>query len=174
MIPILTMPEDDKTHPIPDLTGYITEGQIILSRELYRKGVMPPDRRAAVPVPSEGQGHRRGQDPRGSRRHDEPAVRRLRPRQGRQGADDHPGRSGPVATTTSSTRSLPTSLKSDYVSQGNETNRTIEETLDHRLEAAFHPARDASSSASSRSSLTKYLAQKASPHVTRIRGLRKR
>ena len=41
-IPILTMPEDDKTHPIPDLTGYITEGQIILSRELYRKGVTPP------------------------------------------------------------------------------------------------------------------------------------
>ena len=42
MIPILTMPEDDKTHPIPDLTGYITEGQIILDRELYRKGVNPP------------------------------------------------------------------------------------------------------------------------------------
>ena len=42
MIPILTMPEDDKTHPIPDLTGYITEGQIILSRELYRQGIMPP------------------------------------------------------------------------------------------------------------------------------------
>ncbi|MCI5675938.1 MAG: V-type ATP synthase subunit B [Clostridia bacterium] len=42
MIPILTMPEDDKTHPIPDLTGYITEGQIILSRELYRKGILPP------------------------------------------------------------------------------------------------------------------------------------
>ncbi len=42
MIPILTMPEDDKTHPIPDLTGYITEGQIILSRELYRRGVIPP------------------------------------------------------------------------------------------------------------------------------------
>ena len=42
MIPILSMPEDDKTHPIPDLTGYITEGQIILSRELYRKGVTPP------------------------------------------------------------------------------------------------------------------------------------
>lgn len=41
-IPILSMPEDDKTHPIPDLTGYITEGQIILSRELYRKGIMPP------------------------------------------------------------------------------------------------------------------------------------
>ncbi len=42
MIPILTMPEEDKTHPIPDLTGYITEGQIILSRELYKKGYMPP------------------------------------------------------------------------------------------------------------------------------------
>jgi len=42
MIPILTMPEDDKTHPIPDLTGYITEGQIILSRDLHRKGITPP------------------------------------------------------------------------------------------------------------------------------------
>ncbi len=42
LIPILTMPEDDKTHPIPDLTGYITEGQIILSRELYRKNIAPP------------------------------------------------------------------------------------------------------------------------------------
>ena len=42
MIPVLTMPEDDKTHPIPDLTGYITEGQIILSRDLYRKGIKPP------------------------------------------------------------------------------------------------------------------------------------
>ena len=42
MIPILTMPEDDKTHPIPDLTGYITEGQIILSRDLHRKSIAPP------------------------------------------------------------------------------------------------------------------------------------
>ncbi|HOB37167.1 MAG TPA: V-type ATP synthase subunit B [Candidatus Avimonas sp.] len=42
MIPILSMPEDDKTHPIPDLTGYITEGQIILSRELHRKSITPP------------------------------------------------------------------------------------------------------------------------------------
>ena len=41
-IPILTMPEDDKTHPIPDLTGYITEGQIILSRPLFKKGIEPP------------------------------------------------------------------------------------------------------------------------------------
>ncbi len=42
LIPILTMPEGDKTHPIPDLTGYITEGQVLLSRELYSKGVTPP------------------------------------------------------------------------------------------------------------------------------------
>jgi V/A-type H+-transporting ATPase subunit B len=41
-LPILTMPQDDKTHPIPDLTGYITEGQLILSRELHRKGIYPP------------------------------------------------------------------------------------------------------------------------------------
>ncbi|HOG00817.1 MAG TPA: V-type ATP synthase subunit B [Clostridia bacterium] len=42
LIPILSMPEDDKTHPIPDLTGYITEGQIILSRDLYRRNIQPP------------------------------------------------------------------------------------------------------------------------------------
>lgn len=41
-LPILTMPEDDKTHPIPDLTGYITEGQIVLSRELHQRGIYPP------------------------------------------------------------------------------------------------------------------------------------
>ena len=42
MVPVLTMPEDDKTHPVPDLTGYITEGQIIMSRSLHRKAVSPP------------------------------------------------------------------------------------------------------------------------------------
>lgn len=42
LIPILTMPEDDKTHPIADLTGYITEGQIMISREIHRKGIYPP------------------------------------------------------------------------------------------------------------------------------------
>ncbi len=41
-IPILSMPDDDKTHPVPDLTGYITEGQFVVSRELYRKGIFPP------------------------------------------------------------------------------------------------------------------------------------
>ena len=47
---ILTMPDDDITHPIPDLTGYITEGQIVLSRELDRQGIAPADRRAALAV----------------------------------------------------------------------------------------------------------------------------
>jgi V/A-type H+-transporting ATPase subunit B len=42
LLPVVTMPEDDITHPIPDLTGYITEGQIVLSRELHQKGVFPP------------------------------------------------------------------------------------------------------------------------------------
>jgi V/A-type H+-transporting ATPase subunit B len=42
LLPVLSMPEDDKTHPVPDLTGYITEGQVILSRELHRKGIYPP------------------------------------------------------------------------------------------------------------------------------------
>lgn len=41
-IPVLTMPEDDKTHPIPDLTGYITEGQIIISRPIHAQGIYPP------------------------------------------------------------------------------------------------------------------------------------
>jgi V/A-type H+-transporting ATPase subunit B len=42
MLPVVTMPEDDITHPIPDLTGYITEGQIVLSRELHQRGIFPP------------------------------------------------------------------------------------------------------------------------------------
>ena len=93
LLPILTMPEDDKTHPIPDLTGYITEGQIILSRELYRKGVQPPIDVLPSLAP-QGQGHRRGQDARGPRADDEPALLRVLARQGRQGAGGHTGRRG--------------------------------------------------------------------------------
>ena len=92
LIPILTMPEDDKTHPIPDLTGYITEGQIILSRDLYRKNVAPPI--DVLPSLSRlkdkgiGEGKTR---PCG--RH-EPAFRRLCPRKRRQRTDGDPWRSG--------------------------------------------------------------------------------
>ena len=57
-IPILSMPEDDITHPIPDLTGYITEGQIILSRDLYNSGLSSAHQCSAISVPSQGQGLR--------------------------------------------------------------------------------------------------------------------
>ena len=66
MIPILSMPEDDITHPIPDLTGYITEGQIILGRELHRKGVTPPIDVLPSLSRLKDKGIRPGQDPGGS------------------------------------------------------------------------------------------------------------
>ena len=91
MIPILTMPEDDKTHPIPDLTGYITEGQIILSRELYRKGVTPPIDVLPSLSRLKDKGDRRGQDPGGPLQYHEPALCRICPRKRRQRTHGHPG-----------------------------------------------------------------------------------
>lgn len=128
MIPILTMPEDDKTHPIPDLTGYITEGQIILSRELYRKGIIPP-----VDVL--------------------PSLSRLKDKGIGEGKtrEDHAGTMNQLFAAYAAgkdAKELMTILgeaalsETDrkyaefaeqfellYVSQGNETNRSIEETL---------------------------------------------
>ena len=128
MIPILTMPEDDKTHPIPDLTGYITEGQIILSRDLHRKGIVPP-----VDVL--------------------PSLSRLKDKGIGEGKtrEDHAGTMNQLFAayaTGKDAKELMTILGeaalSDtdklyakfaeefeklYVSQGNETNRSIEETL---------------------------------------------
>ena len=95
-VPILSMPDDDKTHPIPDLTGYITEGQIILDRVAAPPRRLPAGRRAAVAVAPEAEGHRRGQDARGPRRPLQPAVRRLRARHPGQGARRHPRRGGAV------------------------------------------------------------------------------
>ena len=128
MIPILTMPEDDKTHPLPDLTGYITEGQIILSRDLYRKGVVPP-----VDVL--------------------PSLSRLKDKgigEGKTRAD-HAGTMNQLFAAYArgkEAKELMTILgeaalsdddklyakfaeefEKRYVSQGNETNRSIEETL---------------------------------------------
>ena len=54
LIPILTMPNDDITHPIPDLTGYITEGQIILDRTLHKMGLYPPNQSVAFTFSSNG------------------------------------------------------------------------------------------------------------------------
>lgn len=128
MIPILSMPEDDKTHPIPDLTGYITEGQIILSRELHRKGIVPP-----VDVL--------------------PSLSRLKDKGIGEGKtrEDHSGTMNQLFAAYArgkDAKELMTILgeaalsdddklfakfadefERQYVSQGNETNRTIEETL---------------------------------------------
>ena len=91
MIPILTMPEDDKTHPIPDLTGYITEGQIILSRELYRKGVTPPIDVLPSLSRLKDKGIGEGKTRADHCQHDEPAVCRICPRQRGKRADGNPG-----------------------------------------------------------------------------------
>lgn len=128
LIPILTMPEDDKTHPIPDLTGYITEGQIILSRELHRKGISPP-----VDVL--------------------PSLSRLKDKGIGEGKtrEDHAGTMNQLFAAYArgkDARELMTILgesalsdddklyakfseafEERYVSQGNDTNRSIEETL---------------------------------------------
>ena len=129
MIPILTMPEDDKTHPIPDLTGYITEGQIILSRDLHRKGIVPP-----VDVL--------------------PSLSRLKDKGIGVGKtrEDHAGTMNQLFAAYSTGKEnkelmsilgeaalSPTDLlyakfadefERRYVSQGNTTNRSIQETLD--------------------------------------------
>ncbi len=129
MIPILTMPEDDKTHPIPDLTGYITEGQIILSRELHRKGIVPP-----VDVL--------------------PSLSRLKDKGVGEGRtrEDHAGTMNQLFSAYASgkeAKELMTILgeaalsetdkkfaqfadefEKRYVNQGNQTNRSIIETLD--------------------------------------------
>ena len=129
MIPILTMPEDDKTHPIPDLTGYITEGQIILSRELHRKGIVPP-----VDVL--------------------PSLSRLKDKGIGEGKtrEDHSGTmnqlfaayaagkeakelmtilgEAALSETDKQYAKFAEEFETRYVSQGNNTNRTIEQTLD--------------------------------------------
>ena len=128
-IPILTMPNDDITHPIPDLTGYITEGQIILSRELHRKGIVPP-----VDVL--------------------PSLSRLKDKGIGEGKtrEDHSGTMNQLFAAYArgkDAKELMTILgeaalseddklfakfaeefEKRYVSQGNNTNRSIQETLD--------------------------------------------
>ena len=128
MIPILTMPEDDKTHPIPDLTGYITEGQIILSRDLHRKGINPP-----IDVL--------------------PSLSRLKDKGIGEGKtrEDHANTMNQLFAAYSAGKEaaelmtilgeaalsdvdklyakFATEFENQYVSQGNEVNRSIEETL---------------------------------------------
>ena len=129
LIPILTMPEDDKTHPIPDLTGYITEGQIILSRELYRKGITPPI--DVLPSLSRlkdkgiGKGRTR-EDPASPMNHLFAAYARGKD------AKELMVILGEAALTAIDKQyaAFADRFEQEYVSQGYETNRPIEETLE--------------------------------------------
>ena len=78
---ILTMPSDDISHPVPDLTGYITEGQIVLDRDLFQRGIYPPIAVPAEPVAADEGRRRQGLHARGPSDARQPALRLLRPRQ---------------------------------------------------------------------------------------------
>ena len=128
LIPILTMPEDDKTHPIPDLTGYITEGQIILSRELYRKGLRPP----VDVLPSLSRLKDKGIGE-GKTRADHSGVMNQLFAAYARGKDAKELMTilGEAALTDIDKlyAKFADEFENRYVSQGYETNRTIEETL---------------------------------------------
>lgn len=128
LIPILSMPEDDKTHPIPDLTGYITEGQIILSRELYRKGVMPP----IDVLPSLSRLKDKGIGEGRTRKDHASTMNQLFAAYARgKDAKELMVILGEAALTDIDKlyAEFADSFEKEYVSQGFETNRTIEETL---------------------------------------------
>lgn len=128
LIPILTMPEDDKTHPIPDLTGYITEGQIILSRELYRKGVTPP----IDVLPSLSRLKDKGIGEGRTRKDHAATMNQLFAAYARgKDAKELMVILGAAALTDIDKKyaEFADRFESEYVSQGYNTNRTIEETL---------------------------------------------
>lgn len=128
-IPILTMPEDDKTHPIPDLTGYITEGQIILSRELYKKGLMPP----IDVLPSLSRLKDKGISKGKTREDHADTMNQLFAAysQGKQAKELSAilGESA-LSETDKKLAKFAEAFEAEYVSQGFSTNRSIEETLD--------------------------------------------
>ncbi len=127
-IPILTMPEDDKTHPIPDLTGYITEGQIILSRELYRKGLMPP----IDVLPSLSRLKDKGIGKGKTREDHAPTMNQLFSAYSRgKDAKELAVILGDAALSDLDKQyaKFADAFEREYVSQGYEVNRSIEETL---------------------------------------------
>ena len=128
-IPILTMPEDDKTHPIPDLTGYITEGQLILSRELYNSGVQPP----IDVLPSLSRLKDKGTGEGKTRKDHAATMNQLFAAyaQGKQ-AKELAVVLGDSALSAEDKMfaEFANRFEKEYVNQGNYTNRTIEETLD--------------------------------------------
>lgn len=128
-IPILTMPEDDITHPIPDLTGYITEGQIILSRELYNQGIEPPI--DVLPSLSRLKDNGIGE---GKTREDHASTMNqifAAYAEGKE-AKELSVILGEAALTENDKKyvEFTNRFESEYVDQGNYTNRTIEETLE--------------------------------------------
>ena len=128
-IPILTMPEEDKTHPIPDLTGYITEGQIILSRELYKRGVMPP----IDVLPSLSRLKDKGIGKGKTREDHADTMNQLFSAYARgKEAKELSAILGDAALTESDKKFavFAEEFEKRYVSQGFDANRTIEETLD--------------------------------------------
>ena len=127
-IPILTMPEEDKTHPIPDLTGYITEGQIILSRELYKRGVMPP----IDVLPSLSRLKDKGIGKGKTREDHADTMNQLFSAYARgKEAKELSAILGDAALTEADKKFavFAEEFEKKYVSQGFEANRTIEETL---------------------------------------------
>ena len=128
-IPILTMPEDDKTHPIPDLTGYITEGQIILSRELHKKGITPP----IDVLPSLSRLKDKGIGKGKTREDHADTMNQLFSAysQGKEAKELATilGESA-LSETDRLYAKFAAEFEKEYVNQGFETNRTIEETLD--------------------------------------------
>ncbi|MBP5154898.1 MAG: V-type ATP synthase subunit B [Lachnospiraceae bacterium] len=129
MIPILSMPEDDKTHPIPDLTGYITEGQIILSRDLYRKNVTPPI--DVLPSLSRLKDKGIGE---GKTRADHANVMNQLFAAYARGKEQKELMVvlGEAALTAMDKKyaAFADAFEAEYVSQGNFTNRSIEETME--------------------------------------------
>ena len=128
-IPILTMPEDDKTHPIPDLTGYITEGQIILSRELYRKGIQPP----IDVLPSLSRLKDKGIGEGKTREDHADTMNQLFAAYSRgKDAKELAVILGEAALSDVDKQyaAFADAFEKEYVSQGYQTNRSIEETLD--------------------------------------------
>ena len=128
-IPILTMPEEDKTHPIPDLTGYITEGQIILSRDLYMKGIVPPI--DVLPSLSRLKDKGIGKDK--TREDHSQTMNQLFSAYSRgKEAKELSVILGEAALSDVDKlyAKFAVAFENEYVSQGFNTNRTIEETLD--------------------------------------------
>lgn len=128
-IPILTMPEDDKTHPIPDLTGYITEGQIILSRELHRKGIYPP----VDVLPSLSRLKDKGIGADKTREDHADTMNQLYAAYARgKEAKELAVILGEAALTDTDKlfARFADAFEQRYVNQGSEENRTIEQTLD--------------------------------------------